>query len=268
MRHGLLAAYDAQLRESVETSDFDDVRTDGPLWIARMPSRGFVTYRSLSGVTAVELDALISRTVSSFSADPQIEEFEWKTRDHDGPPNLGALLIGYGLRPQERETVMAGAIEGLAGHDPLPEGVELHRAGDRGDLRSDVERVVEFQNSVFGPIPRMVEMTLRRLASPYVDLWFAEADGEVIGSGRLDRVPGTDFAGLWGGAIRENWRRHGVYRALTQARARYAQAEGARYLYADCTVMSRVILESCGLIPITTTVPYIWHRNGSALPQQ
>jgi len=67
MRHGLLAAYDAQLREEVETTDFDDVRTDGPLWIARMPSRGFVTYRNLAGVTAVELDSLVARTVAGLA---------------------------------------------------------------------------------------------------------------------------------------------------------------------------------------------------------
>jgi N-acetylglutamate synthase-like GNAT family acetyltransferase len=261
MRHGLLAAYDAQLRDEVETTDFDDVRTDGPLWIARMPSRGFVTYRSLGGLTSLELEALIGRTVASFAADPEITEFEWKTRGHDEPRNLGTLLSHHGLKAQERETVMAGLIEGLAGDDPVPAGVELHRVGDRGDIRADVERVVAFQNGVFGTIDRMVEMTMRRLDNPYVDLWFAEVGGEVIGSGRLDRVPGTEFAGLWGGAIREDWRRHGVYKALTQARAREARTHGARYVYADCTVMSRVILESCGMIPITTTVPYMWHRS-------
>ena len=158
MRHGLLAAYDAQLRESVETTDFDDVRTDGPLWIARMPSRGFVTYRSLAGLSLLDLDALIARTVSSFAADAEITEFEWKTRDHDEPRNLGALLLNHGLRPQERETVMAGLIDGLAGDDPVPDGVELHRVGDRGNLRADVERVVTFQNGVFGTFDRMVEL--------------------------------------------------------------------------------------------------------------
>jgi hypothetical protein len=84
---------------------------------------------------------------------------------------------------------MAGLCDHLAGDDPVPDGVELHRVGDRGDLEGDVERVVDFQNGVFGPIERMVDVTLRRLANPYVDMWFAEADGEVIGSGRLDRVP-------------------------------------------------------------------------------
>ncbi len=261
MKHGLLAAYDAQLRESAEVADMVDVHSFGPLVLAKpVPSRGFVTYRSLSGLGPAEVEGLIDQAIDWFSNDPHVTEFEWKTRDHDEPRNLGSLLTAHFLRPQERETVMAGLAEQLAGDDAVPDGVELHRAGDRGDLEGDVARIVAMQSSIWGPIPEMAEMTLRRLASPDVDLWFAEADGVVIGSGRLDRVRGTDFAGLWGGAVRGEWRGHGIYRALTQARARTALASGARYLYADCTVMSRVILESCGLIPITTTVPYLWRR--------
>lgn len=261
MKHGLLAAYDAQLREAAEVADMVDVHHIGPLVLAKpVPSRGFVTYRSLSGLSPVEVDDLIAQAIAWFTADPYVTEFEWKTRDHDEPRNLGAVLTTRGLRAQERETVMAGLADQLAGDDPVPDGVELHRAGDRGDVEDDVERVVAMQASVFGPIPEMADMTLRRLASPYVDLWFAELDGQVIGSGRLDRVPGTDFAGLWGGAVREAWRGRGIYRALTQARARAALDSGARYLYADCTIMSRVILESTGMIPLTTTVPYLWRR--------
>lgn len=262
MKQGLLAAYDAQLREAAEVDAMDDIHWDLPLVLAKpVPSRGFVTYRSLSGLSPAEVDGLITAAINWFVADPQVTEFEWKTRDHDEPRNLEMLLTAKGLRAQERETVMAGLAERLAGDDAVPEGVELHRAGDRGDVEGDTKRVVAMQAGIWGPIPEMMEMTLRRLASPDVDLWFAEADGAVIGSGRLDRVPGTDFAGLWGGAVREDWRGRGIYRAMTQARARAALDMGVRYLYADCTVMSRGILESCGLIPITTTVPYIWRRS-------
>jgi len=261
VKHGLLAAYDAQLREAAEVADMVDVHTHGPLVLAKpVPSRGFVTYRTLAGLTPVDVENLIAQAIEWFSADPQVTEFEWKTRDHDDPRNLGNLLIAQGFRPQERETVMAGLADHLAGDDTVPDGVELHRAGDHGDIDGDVARIVAMQASVFGPIPEMAEMTLRRLASPYVDLWFAQAGDEVIGAGRLDRVPDTDFGGLWGGAVRKDWRGRGIYRALTQARARTALASGARYLYADCTVMSRVILEGCGMIPITTTVPYLWRR--------
>ncbi len=40
----------------------------------------------------------------------------------------------------------------------------------------------------------------------------------------LEPVRGTDFAGIWGGATREEWRGRGIYRALTAARARSALA--------------------------------------------
>lgn len=260
MLNSLLAAYDAQLREEAETSDFEDVRRDGPLWVARLGSSGFVTYKTLARVAAADLDPLIARTVASFKNDPTITDFEWKTRGHDEPSNLGEMLATHGLAPEGSETVLAGRIDGLVGNTAPPAGVELHRAGDLGDLQTDVERICELHSAVFGPTPSMVELTLHRLSNPNVQLWFAQADGEVIGTGRLEIVPGTDFAGLWGGAIRADWRRRGVYRALTQARAVEARGHGARYLYADCTEMSRVILEACGLVPITTTVPYVWRR--------
>jgi hypothetical protein len=55
-----------------------------------------------------------------------------------------------------------------------------------------------------------------------MELWVAEAEGQIVSAGRLEPVPGTDFAGIWGGATREEWRGRGIYRALTAARARSA----------------------------------------------
>jgi GNAT superfamily N-acetyltransferase len=82
----------------------------------------------------------------------------------------------------------------------------------------------------------------------------------VVSAGRLDFVEGTDFAGLWGGATLPEWRGHGIYRALTAARARAALAEGVRFLQSDCSPMSRPILERSGLVAVTTSTPYVWHR--------
>ena len=90
--------------------------------------------------------------------------------------------------------------------------------------------------------------------------WVAEAEGRVVSAGRLDFVEGTEFAGLWGGATLPEWRGRGIYRALTAARARSALAYGARYLQSDCSPMSRPILERSGLVAITTSTPYVWHR--------
>ena len=35
-----------------------------------------------------------------------------------------------------------------------------------------------------------------------MELWVAEADGQIVSAGRLEPVSGTDFAGIWGGATR------------------------------------------------------------------
>jgi hypothetical protein len=102
---------------------------------------------------------------------------------------------------------------------------------------------------------------IRRLsADDGMELWVAEADGTMISSGRLEPVAGTEFAGLWGGSTREHWRGRGIYRALTAVRARSALAAGKTLLHSDSTEFSRPILERSGLIEVSTTTPYSWHR--------
>jgi ribosomal protein S18 acetylase RimI-like enzyme len=82
----------------------------------------------------------------------------------------------------------------------------------------------------------------------------------MVGAGRLEPVAGSDFAGLWGGAVRPRWRRRGIYRALTAARARSALAHGKTLMHSDSTEYSRPILERSGLTKVSTTTPYIWRR--------
>ncbi len=93
-----------------------------------------------------------------------------------------------------------------------------------------------------------------------MELWVAEAEGQVVSAGRLEPVPGTDFAGIWGGATVPAWRGRGIYRALTAARARSALALGKSLINSDSTEFSRPILERSGLIKVSTTTPYQWRR--------
>ena len=93
-----------------------------------------------------------------------------------------------------------------------------------------------------------------------VELWVAEAQGQVVSAGRLDPVEGTDFAGIWGGSTLPDFRGRGIYRALVAARARAALARDVRLIHSDCTDMSRPILERSGLVAITTSTPYLWTR--------
>jgi GNAT superfamily N-acetyltransferase len=261
-RASLLAAYDAQLRGEAEVQGAESWDRSGPLWRALFSDGAFVGYESLEELGTPEaVDELIEQTVAHFAALPQVKEFEWKTRGHDWPPDLDRRLRDHGFEPEDPETVMIGEARSLAVDVVLPEGVTVRRVDDLPDRDQVITAAAEMQRKVFGQGHDGAEVLARldRMQGRET-FWVAEADGEVVCAGRLNRVEGTEFAGLWGGATLPEWRGRGIYRALTAARARYALGEGVRYINSDCTVMSRPILERSGLVAVTTTTPYIWHR--------
>ena len=258
----LLDVYDAQLRGEAEVRTADACERHGPLlWATYGQSRGFVTYRSLAG-SEDRLDSLVAATRAHFEAQPEIAEVEWKTRGHDLAPGLPDILREHGFVPQDEESVMLGEARAMAVDVPLPPGVSIRRI----TAEQDVRRMSAMQAVVFGD-GRTDEDPPRRAAAPdgggprSLELWVAEADGEVISAGRLEPVPGTQVAGIWGGSTLPEWRGRGIYRALTAERARSALRRGLRYLHSDSTEFSRPILERSGFLKITTTTPYEWHRD-------
>lgn len=257
----LLRLYDQQLRGHAEVSSMDEFQQFGPLWRAKRRARGFVTYQTLGNSSGARLDELIKQTVAFYAADPQIRSFEWKTRGHDQPTDLSERLLAHGFVPEEEETVMVGEAAALAQSVKVPAGVTLRRIDNVPDPYPELLRAAAAQARAFG-FPFGVEDFVNRLErnGANLELWIAEAEGEVLCTGRLELVPGTEFAGLWGGGTVPEWRGKGLYRALTAARARSAMNRGVRYLQSDCTEFSRPILQRSGLLPITTTTPFIWRR--------
>ena len=264
--HRLLEAYDAQLREQAELTGATSSDRDGPLWRGTFGSCGFVTYRDLGGLTGSALDELIARTVEFYAADLSVTSFEWKTRGHDLPADLPKRLIAHSLMAGERETVMLGEAALLAVDAPLPPGVHLRRIDHQPDPLPDLVRAATAQERAFG-VPFGVEDFVRRFehGRDFTEFWVAEVHGEVVSTGRLEIVPGTEFASVWGGGTVPEWRGKGIYRALTAERANSALRRGARYLHSDSTEFSRPILQRSGLMPVTTTTPFSWTRpRGSA----
>lgn len=258
-RAGLLAAYDAQLRGVAEVHGALSWDRDEPLYRALFERGGFVSYESLASVD--DVDDLIGRTIAYYQGLGQVEEFEWKTRGHDQPVDLDSRLKRARLVPEEVETVMVGEASRLAVTIQLPDRVVVRRVDHLPERAEVVGAASRMQRAVFGGGPS-VEETLSHLdrAEGSEQFWVAEASGRVVCAGRMACVPGTDFAGLWGGATDPEWRGKGIYRALTAARARAALQEGVRYLHSDCTAMSRPILQRSGLVAVTTTTPYRWRR--------
>jgi GNAT superfamily N-acetyltransferase len=257
---GLLAAYDSQLRTDAETPGAVSVTRLGPLRLVTFPGgRGFITYQDLGGADADSIGRMVGQALAHFQADPQISKVEWKTRGHDHAPGLHEALLAHGFTPDESESIMVGDARALAVDVPLPDGVTLRQITEEADIRAMVAMQDEVFDNALGD--EVVEGTLRRLArGDELELWVAEADGMVISAGRIDPVPGTDFAGIWSGATRPEWRGRGIYRALTAERARSALRMGKKYINSDSTEFSRPILERSGLVKVSTTTPYNWQR--------
>ena len=261
----LLAAYDEQLRTDAEMARAIDVVREGPLHCAVFDHGGFVSYRDLGGLEGDALDALVERTIAHYRDETDVASFEWKSRGHDLPADLGERLVAHGLVAEPVETVMIGEASLLAVDVPLadtPEGpVVVRRIAPGRDAVGDLTRMLAAQDSVFGGgRGPSVQSSLAELEADASEFWIAEVGDRVVCGGRLTPVAGTDFAGIWGGSTLPEFRGRGIYRALVAARARSALARGIRLIHSDCTDMSRPILERSGLRAVTTTTPYVWTR--------
>lgn len=273
IKRRFLESYDSQLRTQSEVHSATTVRRLGPLWLAVFgTSSGFVTYESLGGLDRNGIHDLVGEASKWFERNQDIQEVEWKTRAHDEAPGLEQALRDYGFVPQPTESIMVGEAKKLAVDVPLPENVVLRQITSQSDVlnMARMEAQIFSLDSYVDRVPQM----MRELAQGTgMELWVAEAIDKagirhMVSAGRLEPVAGTDFAGLWGDGTLPQWRRKGIYRALTAARARSAIAQGKILLNADCTEMSRPILERSGLIKISQTTPWIWTRKSDVVASQ
>jgi hypothetical protein len=261
-RGRFLAAYDEQLRTDAETPSAVAVSVLGPLRLVTFAGgRGFVTYQDLGGADADGIRRLVAAALAHYKANPEITQVEWKTRAHDHAPGLHQSLLGHGFVAEEPESIMIGAARRLAVDIPLPDGVTLRQITEESDVRAMTAMSAQAFGDSVAEGAAMADGLLRRLSlDDDMELWVAEADGHVVSAGRLEPVPGTDFAGIWGGSTLKEWRRRGIYRALTAARARSALHMGKTLINSDSTEYSRPILERYGFLKVSTTTPYLWRR--------
>ncbi|MBG6054070.1 hypothetical protein IWX81_000460 [Salinibacterium sp. CAN_S4] len=260
LRAQLLDAYDSQLRSASETPSAASVELMGPLRLVTFAGgRGFITYRDLGSLTELQVRQLVPTALDHFQRDLSISRVEWKTRAHDAAPGLGQALLDNGFVADDTETIMIGDADALATEVPLPDGITLRTVVTESDVRA----MSAMQDEVFGdPVSEeMAVALLNRMARrDGMQLWVAESGGIMVSAGRLEPVPDTQFAGIWGGATRADWRGRGIYKALTAARARAAIVLGKTLIHSDSTEYSRPILERSGLIAVSSTTPYRWRR--------
>ncbi|MCP9956498.1 GNAT family N-acetyltransferase [Streptomyces sudanensis] len=207
-----------------------------------------------SGLTAATADAAVAEQVRHFTALGR--DFEWKLYAHDEPHDLGTRLRAAGFTAGPREALMVAEADRIAalGTAP-PDGVELVPVTDA----AGVDLMGEVHDRAFGTDgARLRRRLVRRLAEAPGTLVavVAVADGRPVSSARMECVPGTGFAGLWGGGTVPGWRGRGLYRSLVVHRARVAADRGHRWLQVDASDDSRPILGRLGFRVLSTTTPY------------
>lgn len=263
-RARLLAAYDEQLRTDAETPGAVALARLGPLRLAVFAGgHGFITHSNPGADGGEELARLVPEALDHYRDDPVIRDVEWKTRAHDRAPGLHEALIENGFVPDDPESIMVGEARLLAVDVPLPDGVAIRGVTEEADIRA----MSAMQDEVFAHIGDFIasdeaadDLVQRVARGDSMQLWAAIADGTIVSAGRLEPVAGSDFAGIWGGATRAEWRGRGIYRAMTAARARAALDLGKTLINSDSTEFSRPILERSGLLKVSTTTPYRWTR--------
>ena len=105
--------------------------------------------------------------------------------------------------------------------------------------------------------------TQLREAPELVQMVVAMAGDEPVSAARVEFIPGTDFAGLWGGGTVPAWRGRGIFRVpgrvpgRLQPRPRLPLSSGRR---AAC---QQAILQRLGFRPVAATTPYVWTPQAS-----
>lgn len=225
-------------------------------------------------LTPDNTDAVIAEQVAFFRSltveaaagnadlDADRREIEWKVYGHDLPSDLGERLAAAGFEPDEPETLLVFDLGSDLREEPDtgragPDGVEIRQVGDDAGFADFIAAgAAAFGRDANEQMKRIGRELKARLGDPALALYVAYANGRPVASGRAEFPRDRSFAGLWGGGTIQEYRGHGIYRALVHARAEEARSRGYRYLRVDARETSRPILERLGFIPLTSMIEW------------
>ncbi len=255
--------YDQQILSQVHAIGVETVCLPGLRYSTMTTSAGRSTWVTYTRLAADEVDAAIDTVLAAHGPGG---ELEWKTFDLDTPADLRARLARRGFEPEEQEALLALDLDAVdaAFWQVAPCTIRQLTSVNDFTALAAVHQAIDGEDwSRFAE-----QLAAEYLAAPErMSVYVADVDDQPVSVGWIRFHPGSAFADLWGGATLPTYRGRGIYRALVAARARDAQARGARFLTVDAGPMSRPILERLGFQFLMYTQPYMYRQQPPAQAQ-
>jgi predicted GNAT family acetyltransferase len=193
-------------------------------------------------------------------------DFEWKVYSHDTPPDLKDRLATHGFEAEEPEAILVLDLLEIPEVLSRPVSHDVRRI-EAQDKISDVISVQEqvWPGEDFSWLRRRFIDALINYPGD-LSVYVAYMDGLPVSSGWIYFHKQSQFASLWGGSTLPDFRKRGLYTALTAVRAQESLRRGVRFLTVDAGPMSRQVLEKLGFRLIAYATACKWCVNRSSQP--
>lgn len=137
--------------------------------------------------------------------------------------------------------------------------VVIHNVKNMDMMKKMYRMRIEIFGGIFPSNEQQLELELQQCSqeNPKVERFVAEVDGELAGTGSITYFENLNFAFIWAGGVREDFRGRGIYTSLLQARAKACRERGIQYLglYAR-NKSSAPIVAAQGFEKVGTMVSY------------
>ena len=178
-------------------------------------------------MTAANADQIIQAQIDWYKNQVNGAGLEWKTYDHDTPPDLQQRLKAHGFEPDEREALLLLDLESC----PDVYLQQVTTVVRQGTTEAQFREVAAIQTAVYGENFDWLTQQLSDNVAAQPDYWAiytAYVDDVPACAAWISFPPNSQFAGLWGGATRAEYRKMGLYTAVVAARAQEALRRGRR----------------------------------------
>jgi GNAT superfamily N-acetyltransferase len=250
----ILELYDQQNRIGMENANIRrEVTPEVVRHLSLHADQAWVMY---SWLNEQNLDRVIEEQIAYFAGTGR--NIEWEVYSYDWPPDLKDRLAARGFEIGEAAAFCVLDLEEIAADllaPPVHDVREISTVEGLDDFISVHEQVWEDED--FSGLKAEVESELWR-ESDQQKIYVAYADGIPVSAARINFVPGSSFADLFGGSTLPEYRGRGFYHELVAVRAQAARQRGIRFLSVYASPMSRPILEKLGFKVLAFTYPCRW----------